>query len=114
LTVLGSLAACEKQQFNPIPSAPEKSIGPTEKAQYKRRASCRIYDSKDRMVARGSQCTGAGTQCESSSPCKATNLSTGDELMFENMTYDQFVATWNSDQGRTYLESKGCYSKIDE
>jgi hypothetical protein len=107
------LAACAKEEILPKtaqhsstpPESIEKEMGNT-----KIWTQCWIYvDNKPKYE--GYICKGEGNQCGRKSVCSLANgkFEEPDEVVFMDLTRQQFADLWSTEEGMEYLLSKGVY-----
>lgn len=113
LAAAALFAGCEKEIVQPksttvtYPVSLEKSNRDTKSKNY-----CEVRDlGTNTVLAQGTKCTGTGDECGRKSYCTAQLGFTEDpdQVIFENLTRQQFIELWNTEDGRIYLTSKGVY-----
>jgi hypothetical protein len=112
LASIALLAACQKEQLIPKvdpstekPESFEKEMGNT-----KLWTVCHLYFNNKPQIE-GTICKGEGNQCGRKSRCSVAGgrLAEPDEIFFMDLTQQQFVDLWETDEGMDYLMSKGVY-----
>lgn len=92
-----------------VPTATEKEMGNT-----KHLEDCALYGSDGRILAKGKKCAGLGNECGRSSTYCSARLGFNEdpgEVIFEQMTRQEFIDTWNTDEGREKLMNAGVYER---
>jgi hypothetical protein len=105
---------CEKETIapsNPAPTVATVTSTTKEAGKTKRLIYCETRDSRGRLTQSGSKCDGKGSDCSTRTHCSIRIRfdENPDEIIFEDMTRQEFVDMWNTEEGRLELMERGVY-----
>jgi hypothetical protein len=105
---------CEKEIIAPTNPAPTvATVEPTTKEAGKTRRLiyCETRDSRGQLLSSGSKCDGKGSDCSTRTHCSIRIRfdENPDDIIFEDMTRQEFVDLWNTEEGMLQLMEKGVY-----
>jgi hypothetical protein len=111
----GMFAGCEKETLVPAqgssstistPESTEKESGKNKRILY-----CEVRNPNGQLLASGQKCAGKGDECGRKTYCTAQvrmDENPGD-VVYDNMTREEFVRLWNTDEGMLQLTERGVY-----